>query len=651
MTITIPFVLAIARVREEIRSHAVFSCPVSQVTPCPLLLLPSAPLPLSPPAPAMAPRTLTHSHSRSRPLWLLWLLLAIVSLHGVTLVHVNALPMPLSTGSEAQVQASTEVLPIAVGYYDSTLGRFLAIDEVNELKWAEMQEREGNGGKTGEVGRGEEPKEEGKQTKKKPGPIRDVLKTTYAAVSPGLCFGLEVCFVYQKDSQGLPTIESDLSIHKATVKPSKIGSPSHKSRARYHRPMQVSLVANSDSDTVVSQSVSQTKNSNKHTQTTQAKKTKKALFETFFSLSNLQSALNTHHIHLTHPISSSDSLCSAMLQLMQAMNVLRGNYDKDQTLEQNMMSVWKPFWASLRFGFFGPTVPSGILEWQRYRVKGTVVQPRFVNRDDIRQTESETAETEHAEIEDSETVETKDSPDTMHLCFDAWGTCFILISNEKAEPAILERNLIKRIDRGRITPKLEYHPRVNLRLEEWHVASWAREHHDTKLEMNLMEEGSMPVVPVDELDEKGSATYPKAPVAMDALRKELSNIKLLEKSSGLDISDDNLLIHAILTHLRKTCWLSLTDKELKKNLEKPLLDLIYVDPIKNNPASSSTPSHKRPLERVGQDDTHKSDTTSSHRPSKKPKPDTESRSMPSQPATGAAGSGLRSSTRSSRSEG
>ncbi|KAJ3769661.1 hypothetical protein FB446DRAFT_811202 [Lentinula raphanica] len=578
MTITIPFVLAIARVRKETRSHTVFFRPVSQVSPCPHLLLPSAPLPLSPPTPAMAPRTLTHSHSRSRPLWLLWLLLAIVSLHGVTLVHVNALPMPLSTGSEAQ--ASTEVLPITVGYYDSTLGRFLAIDEVNELKWAEMQEREGNGGKTSEVGRGEEPKEARKQTKKKPGPIRDVLKTTYAAVSPSLCFGLEVCFVYQKDSQGLPTIKSDLSIHKATVKASKIGSPSHKSRARYHRPMQVSLVANSDSDTVVSQSVSQTKNSNKHTQTTQAKKAKKALFETFSSLSNLQSALNTHHIHLTHPISSGDSLCSAMLQLMQAMNVLRGNYDKDQTLEQNMTSVWKPFWASLRFGFFGPTVPSGILKWQRYRVKGTVVQPR-----------------------------------------------------------------------GRITPKLEYHPRVNLRLEEWHVASWAREHHDAKLEMNSMEEGSMPVVPVDEVDEKGSATYPKAPVAMDALRKELRDIKLLEESSGLIISNEDLLIHAILIHLQKTCWLSLTEEELKKNLEKPLLDLIYVEPIDDNSAPSSNPSRKRPgpLERAGHNGAHNSDTSLSRpSPSKKTKlTTTESISMPSR----AGRSGFRSSTTSSRSEG
>ncbi|KAJ3974405.1 hypothetical protein EV361DRAFT_894863 [Lentinula raphanica] len=615
MTTTISFVLTIARMSEKTRSHAVFLRPVSQVLPCPLLLLPTASLPLSPPAPATTSRFLTHSHSRSRTLWLFWLVLAIVTLHGVTLVHVNALPMPLPTSSsdpsqpvessgpvtQAQAQASTEVLPITFAYYDSNLDRSLTKEEVNELRWAEMQERERKDGETGEVGREEEPKEEGEQTKEKQGKIRGVLKTTYAAVSPGLCFGVEICFVYQRNSQGLPTIKTDVRVRKI----------SHRHDSKYQRPLQVSLVLGSDSNAVVSQPVSRSKNSNKPTQTTHARNTKEALFETFSSLTDLRSALNTHHI--TDPISSGESFCSAMLQLMQAMDVLRGIYNKDQTLEQNMMSKWRPFWASLRFGFMGPTVPDESLVWQRYKVKGKVVQPRFVNWKDIKQTQLEAAETERAEIEDfQETVEIKGSnsgsapsdthsPDTMHLCFEAWRTCFVLISTETAELAILE-----------------YHPRVNLRLDEWHVESWKREHPDAKLETNTMEEGSMAAVPVDKPEEERRM----APVAMDGLRKELSNIKLLEKSSGIDISNAELLIHAILKHLKK-----------------PLLDLVYVDFIEDKPASSSqsTPNRKKRLAGAGQNDDHKSDTSSSRHSFKKTKLNRES--------------DLRSSTRSSRSGG
>ncbi|KAJ3842971.1 hypothetical protein F5878DRAFT_606294 [Lentinula raphanica] len=651
MTTTIPFVLTIARMSEKTRSHAVFLRPVSQVLPCPLLLLPTASLPLSPPAPATTSRLLTHSHSRSRILWLFWLVLAIVSLHRVTLVHVNALPMPLPTSSsdpsqpvessgpvtQAQAQASTEVLPITFAYYDSNLDRSLTKEEVNELRWAEMQERERKDGETGEVGREEEPKEEGEQTKEKQGKIRGVLKTTYAAVSPGLCFGVEICFVYQRNSQGLPTIKTDVRVRKI----------SHRHDSKYQRPLQVSLVLGSDSNAVVSQPVSRSKNSNKPTQTTHARNTKEALFETFSSLTDLRSALNTHHI--TDPISSGESFCSAMLQLMQAMDVLRGIYNKDQTLEQNMMSKWRPFWASLRFGFMGPTVPDESLVWQRYKVKGKVVQPRFVNWKDIKQTQLEAAETERAEIEDfQETVEIKGSnsgsapsdthsPDTMHLCFEAWRTCFVLISTETAELAILERKLVmprtKRLTNN--LPDLEYHPRVNLRLDEWHVESWKREHPDAKLETNTMEEGSMAAVPVDKPEEERRM----APVAMDGLRKELSNIKLLEKSSGIDISNAELLIHAILKHLQKTCWLSLTKEELEKNLKKPLLDLVYVDFIEDKPASSSqsTPNRKKRLAGAGQNDDHKSDTSSSRHSFKKTKLNRES--------------DLRSSTRSSRSGG
>ncbi|KAJ3718276.1 hypothetical protein C8R42DRAFT_777768 [Lentinula raphanica] len=620
MTTTIPFVLTIARMSEKTRSHAVFLRPVSQVLPCPLLLIPTASLPLSPPAPATTSRFLTQSHSRSRTLWLFWLVLAIVSLHGVTLVHVNALPMPLPTSSsdpsqpvessgpviQAQAQASTEVLPITFAYYDSNLDRSLAKEEVNELRWAEMQERERKDGETGEVGREEEPKEEGEQTKEKQGKIRGVLKTTYAAVSPGLCFGVEVCFVYQRNSQGLPTIKTDLRVRKR----------SHWYDSKYQRPLQVSLVLGSDSNAVVSQPVSRSKNSNKPTQTTHARNTKEALFKTFSSLPDLRSALNTHHIDLTDPISSGESFCSAMLQLMQAMDVLRGIYNKDQTLEQNMMSKWRPFWASLRFGFIGPTVPDESMIWQRYKVRGKVVQPRFVNWKDIKQTQLEAAETEHAEIDTH-------SPDTMHLCFEAWRTCFVLISTETAELAILERKLVM----------------VNLRLDEWHVESWKREHPDAKLETNTMEEGSMAAVPVDKPEEERRM----APVAMDGLRKELSNIKLLEKSSGVDISNPESLIHAILKHLQKTCWLSLTKEELEKNLEKPLLDLVYVDFIEDKPASSSqsTPNRKKRLAGAGQNDAHKSDTSSSRYSYKKPKLNSESRSTPSRPA----GLDLRSSTR------
>ncbi|KAJ3761099.1 hypothetical protein EV360DRAFT_80558 [Lentinula raphanica] len=160
---------------------------------------------------------------------------------------------------------------------------------------------------------------EGKKQEKRTRRLKATQRTNYAALTPVLCFGIEACFAYQKDSNEGPGIEKDLLPNIAT-ETSTIGY--------YHKLMLASLVPDAPQSAI----------------------SKEALFDTFSTLEKLQSALTEHRIDII--ISDGKSLCSAMLQFMEKMKAMRGYYDKHQTLEQNMASNGQPSWATLRFVVF-----------------------------------------------------------------------------------------------------------------------------------------------------------------------------------------------------------------------------------------------------------------------------------------------------------
>ncbi|KAJ3756381.1 hypothetical protein EV360DRAFT_72048 [Lentinula raphanica] len=337
---------------------------------------------------------------RQIPLRAMRLLLAITYLR---VALVTALPIegsgsdlsPRSPDSESR----PEILDITVVYCNphyepdppkNGQGRFLKLINVKEIRLAEIKAREKS------EGRGKEEKVEGEKSERGMKKLKERQRTNYADVSPALCLGMKACYFYQKDSNGDPKIGNLAPyIHKARFSLSN-EKPSFQISYLYHKSMLVSLILNGP----------------------QSEISKEDLFDTFSTFEKLQSALNKQKIHVT--ISDDNSLLSAMLQFMDRMKVLRGYYDKDQTLEQNMASKGKPVWATLKF------------------------------------------------LSPSNNLQT--SPD---------------------------------------------------------------------------------------------------------IRSQLTSIELLQDSRELKIVDDDSLIRAILIHLQKNHWLSLTDEELKINLAKPLENLIY----------------------------------------------------------------------------
>ncbi|KAJ3771637.1 hypothetical protein FB446DRAFT_704506 [Lentinula raphanica] len=292
---------------------------------------------------------------RQIPLRAMRLLLAITYLR---VALVTALPIegsgsdlsPRSPDSESR----PEILDITVVYCNphyepdpqkNGQGRFLKLINVKEIRLAEIKAREKS------EGRGKEEKVEGEKSERGMKKLKERQSTNYADVSPALCLGMKACYFYQKDSNGDPKIGNLAPyIHKARFSLSN-EKPSFQISYLYHKSMLVSLILNGS----------------------QSEISKEDLFDTFSTFEKLQSALNKQKIHFT--ISDDKSLLSAMLQFMDRMKVLRGYYDKDQTLEQNMASKGKPVWTTLKF------------------------------------------------LSPSNNLQT--SPDIRSLCFDFWGMCLV----------------------------------------------------------------------------------------------------------------------------------------------------------------------------------------------------------------------------------
>ncbi|KAJ3823405.1 hypothetical protein F5880DRAFT_1731507 [Lentinula raphanica] len=402
------------------------------------------------------------------------LLLAITYLRValVTALPIEGSGSDLSPGS-LDSESRIEILDITVVYYNphykldpknTGKSRFLRLSDIKEIRLAEIKAMEKS------EGRGKEEKVEDKENKRGIKRTKQIQRTNYAEVTPGLCLGFKTCYVYQKDSNGDPKIGLFLPYTRdgkgESSSPSNEKS-SHRFNTAYHKSMLASLLLGSQSGI-----------------------SKEELFDTFSTIKNLQSALNKHNIHVT--ISDGKSLLFAMLQFMDRMKVLRGYYDKDQTLEQNMRFSGKPSWATLRF----------------------FPQPKS----DILQT----------------------APNS--LCFDFWGMCLIRTVTGSTAQIRVEEYGMKTV-RGKEVPEDNTYLILNLQLDDLYV--------------------------------EYRTDYLKDMSSMDTLRTELTSIKLLQESSELTIVNDDSLIRAILIHLQKNHWLSLTDEELKINLAKPLENLIY----------------------------------------------------------------------------
>ncbi|KAJ3829607.1 hypothetical protein F5880DRAFT_1502239 [Lentinula raphanica] len=232
------------------------------------------------------------------------------------------------------------------------------------------------------------------------------------------------------------------------------------------------------------------------------------LFNHFSTLENLHSALSSHHISDV-VISDGESMSSAMLRLMQAMKMITG-YNEAQTLEQNIVLSGRPLVATLRFGYLGisrnpPTID---VVWRRF---------------DTRSADGNTVQTEESEIQASdeailqmdgseEGIEAAAKPDVSPKEMRELDERSIALCHGYAvaaiDPVMRAKTVVGRPD----SPNSRFHPMLNLRLDDVHVGLQSKE-------------------------------YTKQ------FREELKDITKLEKSTRITITNETLLIHAILTRL------------------------------------------------------------------------------------------------------
>ncbi|KAJ3712150.1 hypothetical protein C8R42DRAFT_687143 [Lentinula raphanica] len=269
-------------------------------------------------------------------------------------------------------------------------------------------------------------------------------------------------------------------------------------------------------------------------------------------------------------------MSSAMLRLMQAMKMITG-YNEAQTLEQNIVLSGRPLEATLRFGYLGisrnpPTID---IVWRRFDTRsadGTTVQTE----------ESEFQASDEAILqmdESEEGIEAAAKPDvspkemrelderSIALCIDFWSTCFAFVVTGHGyavaaiDPVMRPKTVVGRPD----SPNNRFHPMLNLRLDDVYVGLQSKE-------------------------------YTKE------LREELKDITKLEKSTRITITNETLLIHAILTRLTNVNWLPLKPEELKRNLDNPLRNLLYRnfgDETTPNTSTAGTRKRSRPEHETG----------------------------------------------------
>ncbi|KAJ3966729.1 hypothetical protein EV361DRAFT_548373 [Lentinula raphanica] len=397
----------------------------------------------------------------------------------------------------SESQASNVNIPILYGYYSFDDKAFIKLNEFRELRKAALQAGK-ESLKGGEEARENESREEGKD-KLRSG-LQKRTKSTYAEVTSGLCVGLENCWVHQKKPNGEAGIQTS-NIHPQTrIEKSELQHDGH-----YYKHIKVSI-----SNTF--------------------HESREDLFNHFSTLENLHSALSSHHISDV-VISDGESMSSAMLRLMQAMKMITG-YNEAQTLKQNIVLSGRPLEATLRFGYLGisrnpPTID---VVWRRF---------------DTRSADGTTVQTEESEIQASdeailqmdgseEGIEAAAKPDvspkemrelderSIALCIDFWSTCFaFVVTGHGYAVAAIDPVMRAKIVVGRPDfPNSRFHPMLNLRLDDVHVGLQSKE-------------------------------YTKE------CREELKDITKLEKSTRITITNETLLIHAILTRLTNVNWLPL----------------------------------------------------------------------------------------------
>ncbi|KAJ3976094.1 hypothetical protein EV361DRAFT_368805 [Lentinula raphanica] len=480
-------------------------------------------------------RRMSH-RSLSRPIWLI---LAMVYLC-VALIDAFPLPTPSSVSpppGPSKPPAMEVDIPITLGYYSFPSKSFIKWREFKNLRKAvlEAEEKRTKGAQGREEGLHSDPQQ--------------VLLQSEVTLS--LCIGFEDCWVYQQNLDGASRtkiLKTSPQLNREKVTSEQLNEEPKFERGT-HRKMKASI---SDVSGFLNW--------------------KESLFKTFSTPASLRSALEFYGIRAD--ISDEGSFYSAMLQLMKHREMIR-DYDEDQTLEQNLIHWKKPSWATLRVGFLNVSrLPRTIdMVWQK---NGNFVRTEKSETQEPGEDVMTAEDLKYASMTDKDIVAAveeaarlKVSPEelpeldrmSVSLCLDFFTMCFVLAAtgNENQYVVIAKKAMLWSW-KGQTRFHRQYYSRLNIRLDEEYVAV----KNQTKgYSVEIME--------------------------------DLKNIEKLEESSHLKITNEESLIHALLIYLQKVGWLPLTLEQLKRNLDKPLQNLLDDKENSDEYTNSPATANKRPI--------------------------------------------------------